>query len=81
MVKNVSWQDKVVFYQKASVAILIDVLFATYIWRYVREAMLSNQPHEIKSLLLGMAFMFVILMSFGSIFEAHETMMKSNGND
>ncbi|MEE0002483.1 MAG: hypothetical protein UFS73_07655 [Weissella confusa] len=81
MVKNVSWQDKVVFYQKASVAILIDVLFATYIWRYVRETMLSNQPHEIKSLLLGMAFMFVIFISLGSIIEAHETMMKSDSDN
>lgn len=68
MVKNVNWQDKVVFYQKTSVAILIDILFATYIWRYVRQTMLSNQPHEIKSLLLGMSFMFVIFMSFGLIF-------------
>ena len=43
--------------------------------------MLSNQPHEIKSLLLGMSFMFVIFMSFGLIFEAHDTMMKSDGDD
>ncbi|WP_134659533.1 hypothetical protein [Weissella cibaria] len=80
MVKNISWQDKVVFYQKASIVLLLNLLFGAYIWRFMRQAALLGQFHELKIFVLGMAFMFVLMMSFGFILEAYEKMIQGKDN-
>ncbi|MBZ5941948.1 hypothetical protein K1W63_06145 [Weissella cibaria] len=80
MVKNISWQDKVVFYQKASIVLLLNLLFGAYIWRFMRQAALLGQFHELKTFVLGMAFMFVLMMSFGFILEAYEKMIQGKDN-
>ena len=80
MVKNISWQDKVVFYQKASIVLLLNLLFGAYIWRFKRQAALLGQFHELKTFVLGMAFMFVLMMSFGFILEAYEKMIQGKDN-
>ncbi|WP_270310488.1 hypothetical protein [Weissella cibaria] len=80
MVKNISWQDKVIFYQKASIVLLLNLLFGAYIWRFMRQAALLGQFHELKTFVLGMAFMFVLMMSFGFILEAYEKMIQGKDN-
>ncbi|WP_195318396.1 hypothetical protein [Weissella cibaria] len=80
MFKNISWQDRVVFYQKASIALLLNLLFGAYIWRFMRQTALLGQSHELKTFILGMAFMFVLMMSFGFILEAYERQTESDLN-
>ena len=80
MFKNNSWQDRVVFYQKASIVLLLNLLFGAYIWRFMRQAALLGQFHELKTFVLGMAFMFVLMMSFGFILEAYEKMIQGKDN-
>ena len=80
MFKNNSWQDRVVFYQKASIALLLNLLFGAYIWRFMRQAALLGQSHELKTFILGIAFMFVLMMSFGFILEAYEKMIQGKDN-
>ena len=80
MFKNNSWQDRVVFYQKASIVLLLNLLFGAYIWRFMRQAALLGQSHELKTFILGMAFMFVLMMSFGFILEAYEKMIQGKDN-